>query len=343
MGWSVLLPGDGELVDLAGGDAGGDVGRGEGRQAGQAGEQGAQRDFAVHSGEGGTQAEVGSGGEAEVGVGVAADVESVGIGEGGRVAVRGGQEQHARLPGRAGDAVHVGIGSGCYAGKGGGESRRRWRGSLARCLQRGSAPARAAARRAVTPHPAAAHPAVTHRGSRAARAGRAGRLVQGTPVAGRKVTGTRAGTPRIVRVGPSSVQGTRRSFLPAPQKASSGPTLERWRPLPTRRGLTARARPEARPYRHAANLRMNVQLPEGQDDAPPLDHPVLSLTLICGCIAIEEALMDDSFDEDKIRLELGELVSQVSEEATGRASPEEQVRLRGTASGAVSLAVDHHR
>jgi hypothetical protein len=29
----------------------------------------------VHSGQGGTQAEVGSGGEAEVGIGVAADVE----------------------------------------------------------------------------------------------------------------------------------------------------------------------------------------------------------------------------------------------------------------------------
>src|SRR5262245_41293677 len=41
-----------------------------------------------------------------------------------------------------------------------------------------------------------------------------------------------AGTPRIVRVGPSSVKGTRRSFLTASQKRSSGPTLERQRPLP---------------------------------------------------------------------------------------------------------------
>jgi hypothetical protein len=32
-----------------------------------------------------------------------------------------------------------------------------------------------------------------------------------------------AGTPRIVRAGPSSVKGTRRSFLTAPQKRSSGP------------------------------------------------------------------------------------------------------------------------
>jgi hypothetical protein len=37
----------------------------------------------------------------------------------------------------------------------------------------------------------------------------------------------RAGTPRIVQVGPSSVEGTRRSFLAASQKGSSGPALER--------------------------------------------------------------------------------------------------------------------
>jgi hypothetical protein len=37
----------------------------------------------------------------------------------------------------------------------------------------------------------------------------------------------RTGTPRIVQVGPSSVKGTRRSFLTASQKGSSGPTLER--------------------------------------------------------------------------------------------------------------------
>jgi hypothetical protein len=45
----------------------------------------------------------------------------------------------------------------------------------------------------------------------------------------------RAGTPRIVRAGPSSVKGTRRSFLTALQKRSSGPALERWRPLPAQR------------------------------------------------------------------------------------------------------------
>jgi hypothetical protein len=53
--------------------------------------------------------------------------------------------------------------------------------------------------------------------------------------AGRRMKGhrRRAGTPRIVRVGPSSVKGTRRSFLTAPQKRSSGSALEHWRPLPT--------------------------------------------------------------------------------------------------------------
>src|SRR6185437_16033599 len=101
------------------GDAGGDVGRGAGGQAGQAGEQGAQRDFAVHSGKGGAQAEVASGGEAEVRVGVAADVEPVGVGEGGGVAVGGGQEQQVRLPGRAGDAVDVGVSPWSCPGEGG--------------------------------------------------------------------------------------------------------------------------------------------------------------------------------------------------------------------------------
>jgi hypothetical protein len=41
--------------------------------------------------------------------------------------------------------------------------------------------------------------------------------------------------------------------------------------------------------------------------------------------------MDDTFDYQKLRLEAGEIVNQVWEEATGRASPEEQVRFRGVA------------
>ena len=85
---------------------------------------------------------------------------------------------------------------------------------------------RAAARRADAPHLAAAHPAVTRRGSRA-------RELAG-PVVSRQVRQSpdersqrRTGTPRIVRSGPSSVKGTPRSFLTASQKRSWGPTLER--------------------------------------------------------------------------------------------------------------------
>jgi hypothetical protein len=41
--------------------------------------------------------------------------------------------------------------------------------------------------------------------------------------------------------------------------------------------------------------------------------------------------MDDMFNQEKLRLRAGELVDQVWEEASGRASPAEQVRLRGVA------------
>jgi hypothetical protein len=87
-----------------------------------------------------------------------------------------------------------------------GDSRRGWWGSLARFLSRDSAPSRAAACRADAPHPAAARPAVTHRESRLRKLGRAGRLAPGIPVAGER-SSRRAGMPRIVRVGPSSVKG----------------------------------------------------------------------------------------------------------------------------------------
>jgi hypothetical protein len=69
----------------------------------------------------------------------------------------------------------------------------------------------------------------------------------------------RAGTPRIVRVGPSTRKGTRRSFLTAPQNLLRRKHL---RDPPLRAetsadpaGLTAGARPKARPDRCAANLR----------------------------------------------------------------------------------------
>jgi len=53
-----------------------------------------------------------------------------------------------------------------------------------------------------------------------------------------------ATVPRIIRVGPSTRKGTRRSFPTAPQKASSGPTLARGATADPA-GLTARAGPEA--------------------------------------------------------------------------------------------------
>jgi hypothetical protein len=64
----------------------------------------------------------------------------------------------------------------------------------------------------------------------------------------RRATSHIAGTgmPRIVRAAPSTRKGTRRSFLTAPQKGSSGPTLARGA-SGNPAGLTARARPKARP------------------------------------------------------------------------------------------------
>ena len=65
---------------------------------------------------------------------------------------------------------------------------------------------------------------------------------------------------------PLRVQGhpkilSNRSAKPAPQKGSSGPTLARGASAAPA-GLTARARPEARPETRAANLR-------GLDSTPP--------------------------------------------------------------------------
>ena len=79
----------------------------------------------------------------------------------------------------------------------------------------------------------------------------------------KRVTGTVAGTPRIVRVGPSTHKGTRRSFLTAPQRPLRRKHL-RDPPLcaellPTLAGLTARARPKARPDGRAASYASAVR------------------------------------------------------------------------------------
>ena len=98
---------------------------------------------------------------------------------------------------------------------------------------------------------------------------RAGRAVVLTPdvQSPRESHGIGAGTPRIVRGGPSTLKGTRRSFLTASQKASSVPTLARGATADPA-GLTARARPEARPGRRAANLRKR-----GHRQPLPSGHP----------------------------------------------------------------------
>jgi hypothetical protein len=126
------------------------------------------------------------------------------------------------------------------------------------------APFRAAALRArrlprtASPAPAAAGPRRNAPVTARHEQDQAVSIAPSAPVAGRKVTVTRAGTPRIVRVGPSARKGTRRSFLTAPykplRKASSGPTLACGASADPA-GLTARARPKARPEAHAASLR----------------------------------------------------------------------------------------
>ena len=119
------------------------------------------------------------------------------------------------------------------------------------------APSRAAARRADAPHPAAPR---TRRNAPgmccAGRADRAGGDAPDAPVAGRKVTDTGPERRALSVSGPSTRKGTRRSFLTASQKPLRRKHL---RDPPLRAetsadpaGLTARARPKARPCTRAA-------------------------------------------------------------------------------------------
>ena len=111
-------------------------------------------------------------------------------------------------------------------------------------------------------------PAVTPR-CRATRAG-PGRHAR-AECADRRAKGHshRAGTPRIVQVGPSSVKGTPRLFLTASQKRSSDPPLSAGASADPA-GLTARARPKARPETRAANLPVR-HLSEGRGKSRSLD------------------------------------------------------------------------
>ena len=76
------------------------------------------------------------------------------------------------------------------------------------------------------------------------------RVAPGAPDHREKGHADRAETPRIVRGGPSVVKGTRRSFLTASQKGSSGPALERrslYRPSgPDGKGQARGQAPKAR-------------------------------------------------------------------------------------------------
>ena len=121
------------------------------------------------------------------------------------------------------------------AARGGGDSRRRWRAawptsSCAIAHRRGPLPAAPMPRAPPQHAPRRNAPWVTRSASWPGRSSRVRCADRRT-----KDHSHGAGTPRIVRVGPSSVKGTRRAFLTASQKRSSGPTLERRRPLPTQR------------------------------------------------------------------------------------------------------------
>jgi hypothetical protein len=115
-------------------------------------------------------------------------------------------------------------------------------GSLARFLLRDSAPSRAAARRADAPPehaPRRNAPWVTR-----SRAGRAGRLAPGVPVAGRK--GQLTGPERRALSGSAPPASRALPSVASPRRWAQAPTLD---PGATAdpAGLTARARPKARP------------------------------------------------------------------------------------------------
>jgi hypothetical protein len=99
--------------------------------------------------------------------------------------------------------------------------------AASRALTGGNPPGAAPPPGSAGPHSQAV-PAATQPRCTAARENRPGRRPRARSTGCRaKGHMNRAGTPRIVRDGPSSVKGTRRSFLTAEQKGSPGPTLER--------------------------------------------------------------------------------------------------------------------
>ncbi len=96
-----------------------------------------------------------------------------------------------------------------------------------------------------------------------------------------------SGTPRIVRAAPSTCKGTRRSFLTAPQKGSSGPTLARGASSDPA-GLTARPGqrpgPEARgkPHIDARQAVLDSELTDSTPCHPRARTERKPGTLSCG-------------------------------------------------------------
>src|SRR5262249_3768189 len=77
--------------------------------AGKAGEEPLERDGRLHASERGPQAHVDAGAEGDVAIGVAADVDLLGILEGGGIAVGGGEAGEDHLAAADGLAVELGV------------------------------------------------------------------------------------------------------------------------------------------------------------------------------------------------------------------------------------------
>jgi hypothetical protein len=129
----------------------------------------------------------------------------------------------------------------------------------ARRLPRTAAPA--TRRQQSPPYPAAAPASTTARPSASRRA----RQSPG------ECHSQRAGTPRIVRAAPSSVKGTRRSFLTASQKRSSGPALERRRTLPAQRP-DGEGQAKSQAQGRAANLKADAESIQRLETPSPRQH-----------------------------------------------------------------------
>jgi hypothetical protein len=135
--------------------------------------------------------------------------------------------------------------------KGAGDSRRRWRGSLARSLLRGSAPVACRCRRADDPAPGRSTPRrnapwVMRSASWPGRSSCA-------ECASHRMKGHSTGPERRALSGLAPPASRALPPVASPRRWAQAPTLEHWS-LCQPSGPLARARPKARPDRRAANL-----------------------------------------------------------------------------------------